>query len=92
MSSPTAPAPTRRQLILADGSTYDLPAQPPAARHTLIDVPGAGPSICIDAGIKHTYPIAYFRRLAEGESVQMLPFDVLRVIVREWLQSLGVSV
>lgn len=92
MSSPTTtPAPTyRHQLILADGRAIEIYTEP--TRHTLIDVPGAGPSICIDAGIRHTYPIAYFRRLAEGESVQMLPFDVLRVIVREWLQSLGVSV
>lgn len=91
MSSPTAP--TRRQLILADGSPIDLP-QPPAARsrHALIDVPGAGQSLHIDAGaVHHTYPIAYFRRLAEGESIQMLPIDVLRVIVREWLIGQGID-
>ena len=37
-------------------------------------------------GAQHVYPIAYFYSLAAGEDVEPVPPDVLRVIVREWLQ------
>ena len=37
-------------------------------------------------GAQHVYPLAYFDAVAAGEDVEPVPPDVLRVIVREWLE------
>jgi hypothetical protein len=52
------------------------------------------PHLHIDAGEKqHVYPVSYFKDIAKGETVlEPIPPDVLRVIVREWLMSLGIYV
>ena len=48
---------------------------------------GADTHLHINAGgAQHVYPIAYFYSLAAGEAVESVPPDVLRVIVREWLE------
>lgn len=34
----------------------------------------------------HVYPMSYFHSIIRGEPVEPIPEDVLRVIVREWLE------
>lgn len=46
-----------------------------------------GPAITVETGKAiHVYPLAYFQAVAQGEEVEPIPEDVLRVIVGEWLQ------
>lgn len=33
----------------------------------------------------HVYPRSYFEKFAKGETVEVIPLDVMRAIVYEWL-------
>ena len=63
---------------------------PITAEAPIISLAERGQSLHINAGERqYVYPVAYFRGLLAGEPVEPLPDDVLRVIVREWLEGLG---
>lgn len=37
-------------------------------------------------GAIHVYPVSYFESLIKGEDVEPLPADILRAIIKDWLE------
>lgn len=53
----------------------------------IINMDDYRPAINIQVpGAIHVYPVAYFESLIKGEDVDPLPPDVLRAIIKDWLE------